>query len=530
MMELRPYQNDCVNAVLGDWDSGILRTLAVLPTGTGKTICFSAITAKEVSAGRRVLILAHRAELLDQAADKLNRSTGLRCAREKAEESCFGSWYRVTVGSVQSLCRPQRLEKFSDDYFGTIIIDEAHHALSTTYQTVLEHFPRARVLGVTATPERGDHRNLGSFFKHLAYEYTLPDAIKEGFLCKIKAQTIPLQIDISDVSIQSGDFAASQVGSALDPYLDQIAKVVAEVAQTRKTVVFLPLIATSQKFCRILTELGIKAAEVNGTSDDREEVLKDFDAGKYQVLCNSMLLTEGWDCPSVSCVVVLRPTKVRGLYCQMVGRGTRLAEGKEDLLILDFLWLTDRLDLCRPACLICKDEEVSQKMTKNLEESGAAVDLEEAEQKAESDTIAEREAKLAEQLARMRKRKAKLVDPLQYAFSIQSLELAEYQPELGDDMSAPDQKMIDALEQFGIFGDQIATQAEAKFLLSTLKERQFQGLARPKQIRQLEQRGFRNVGQWTFEQASAMIGRIAANNWKTPYYINPATYVPDEVI
>lgn len=525
-MELRPYQIEARDAVLSQWDLGQLRTLLVLPTGTGKTIVFSSIIETEVRSGRRVLVLAHRAELLQQAMDKLEKSTGLKASVEKAEETCLDKWYRVVVGSVQTLCREKRLAKFDPDYFDTIIIDEAHHALSTTYQTVLNHFPRARVLGVTATPERGDHRNLGSFFGSLAYEYTLPEAIKEGYLCKIKAQTIPLTLDIRDVSITSGDYALGQVGSALDPYLAQIATEIVQVCRQRKTVVFLPLIATSQKFTRMLQERGISAAEVNGDSDNREQILKDFDEGKYQVLCNSMLLTEGWDCPSVSCIVILRPTKVRGLYCQMVGRGTRLYPGKEDMLILDFLWLTERLDLCRPACLICKDEEVARKMTENLNTSGEVLDLEQAEAQAESDVVAEREQKLAEKLAAMRKRKRKLVDPLQYAISIQSMDLAEFQPDLGADMSSPTQKQIDALEKYGIFGDEISTAAEAQTIIDTLHSRTSQGLTTPKQIRCLERYGFKHVGTWHFDDAQSLIQRIAANNWKLPWDLKPAEYQP----
>ena len=525
MIELRPYQKESIEAVERQWDSGILQTLLVLPTGCGKTICFAKIIEDEVRAGRRVLVLAHRAELLEQASDKLEKTTGLKSALEKAESTSLGTWWRVVVGSVQTLCRPTRLEKFDPDYFGTIIVDEAHHALSQSYKTILDHFSGARVLGVTATPERGDHRNLGAYFKSIAYEYTLPKAIQEGYLCKIKAQTIPLDLDIRDVGIASGDYALSQVGHALDPYLAQIGEEIAQICRERKTVVFLPLVATSQKFCGILRNLGISAAEVNGDSEDRAEIIKDFDEGKYQVLCNSMLLTEGWDCPSVDCVLVLRPTKVRGLYAQMIGRGTRLFPGKKDLLLLDFLWMTERHDLCRPACLICKDEAVAAKMTELLEDGNPA-DIQEAAETAEKDVIAEREEKLAEQLRALRKRKAKLVDPLQYAYSIQSYALAEYQPDLGDDLTAPQKKTLEALEKFGIFGDEIQTQAEAKKILDTLYDRQNQGLARPKQIRQLEQRGFRNVGTWTFDQANHMISIIAANNWRTPWNINPATYIP----
>ena len=151
-MELRPYQEEARRAVEDQWLAGTRRTLLVLPTGTGKTIVFAKITEDMVRKGKHVLILAHRGELLDQAADKIKKATGLGCSVEKAEETCIGQWFHVTVGSVQSLQRPKRLEKFTPDYFDTIIIDEAHHAISPGYQTVLQHFDRANVLGVTATP------------------------------------------------------------------------------------------------------------------------------------------------------------------------------------------------------------------------------------------------------------------------------------------------------------------------------------------------------------------------------------------
>ena len=359
-MELRPYQQEARQAVTEKWNNGDKRTLLVLPTGCGKTIVFAKISEDCVRHGDRVLILAHRGELLDQAAEKIKKSTGLGCAVEKAEESCLGSWFRITVGSVQTLMRQSRLERFSQDYFNTIIIDEAHHCVSGSYQRILQYFSEAKVLGVTATPDRGDMKNLGSVFESLAYEYSLPQAIREGYLSPIKALTVPLKMDLTGVGIQSGDFKAGDLGTALDPYLEQIAVEMEKVCRDRKTVVFLPLVKTSQKFRDILNAHGFRAAEVNGESRDRNEILKQFDAGEYNALCNSMLLTEGWDCPSVDCIVVLRPTKVRSLYSQMVGRGTRLSPGKDHLLILDFLWHTERHELCHPANLICENPEVAQ--------------------------------------------------------------------------------------------------------------------------------------------------------------------------
>ena len=287
-MELRPYQEAARQAIFDQWDSGVNRTLLVLPTGCGKTIVFAKVAEDCVRDGKRVLILAHRGELLEQAADKIHKSTGLGCAVEKAEFSCAGSWFRIVVGSVQTLMREKRLAQFPVDYFDTIIIDEAHHCLSDSYQRVLGHFPDAKILGVTATPDRGDMRNMGDFFESLAYEYTLPKAIKEGYLTPIKALTLPLKLDLSGVGISAGDFKAGDLGTALDPYLHQIADEMCKYCVDRKTVVFLPLVKTSQKFKDILHQKGFRAAEVNGDSRDRAEVLDAFDRGDYNVLCNSM--------------------------------------------------------------------------------------------------------------------------------------------------------------------------------------------------------------------------------------------------
>ena len=467
---------------------------------------------------------------MEQAADKIGKATGLGCATEKAEQSCLGSWFRITVGSVQTLMREKRLGQFPQDYFNTIIIDEAHHCISDSYQKILKHFDSAHVLGVTATPDRGDMQNLGQVFDSLAYEYTLPKAIREGYLSPIKALTIPLQLDLSGVSMQSGDFKAGDIATALDPYLYQIADEMEKYCKDRKTVVFLPLVKTSQKFQEVLNEKGFRAAEVNGESKDRAEVLEAFDRGDYNVLCNSMLLTEGWDCPSVDCVIVLRPTKVRSLYSQMVGRGTRLCEGKDHLLLLDFLWHTERHELCHPADLICEKKEVARKMTENLEGSaGCPVDLEEAEKRASEDVIAEREESLAKQLAEMKNRKKKLVDPLQFEMSIQAEDLAGYVPAFGWEIAPPSDSQKRELEKRGILPDEIDNAGKAGKILDRLHKRQEEGLTTPKQIRCLEKYGFLHVGTWSFEAGKNMIDRIAAMGWRgAPPGVDPRTYVPEK--
>lgn len=525
--ELRPYQQRAKDKIHAEWGSGHRRTLLVLPTGTGKTIVFASVAADQVRAGERVLILAHRGELLEQAADKLQRSTGLVSAVEKAESSCLGSWYRVVVGSVQTLQRTARLERFPRDFFGTIIIDEAHHAITDGCRRILDYFECAKVLGVTATPDRGDMRSLGEVFDSLAYEYKLKEAIQDGYLCRIMAQTIPLQLDITSVGQSGGDYAVEELGTALDPYLEQIAAEMASRCAGRKTVVFLPLIRTSQKFRDLLNAKGFQAAEVNGQSADRKAVLADFAAGKYSVLCNSMLLTEGWDCPSVDCVVVLRPTKVRSLYSQMVGRGTRLSEGKTDLLLLDFLWMTDKHELCRPADLVCEDRAVSRQMTENLAQTGCPEDIEQAAVQASEDVVARREEALAKQLAEQRRKKAKLVDPLQYEMSIQAEDLSSYVPAFGWEAGPPSEEQTAALEKLGIQPDAVECAGKASLLLDRLRKRRDEGLTTPKQIRCLEKYGFEHVGTWSFDAAKHMIERIAAQGWRgVPKGVNPKTYTP----
>lgn len=524
-MNLRPYQEAAKNAVLGEWAAGRRKTVAVLPTGTGKTILFASIVEHQVrEAGRRALILAHRGELLNQAADKLKKITGIESSLEKADSHSLSSLFPVTVGSVQSMMQPKRLKMFPGDYYTDIIVDEAHHVLSDSYQRVLEHFPDANVLGVTATPDRGDKKNLGQYFDSQAYEYSMRDAIRDGYLVPIRAQMIPLALDINSVGVSNGDYAAGEIGDALEPYLEKIAEEMTRYCRGRKTVVFLPLIATSQKFCRMLNEAGMKACEVNGNSTDREEVIRDFENGKYEILCNSMLLTEGWDCPAVDCIVVLRPTKVRALYQQMVGRGMRLAPNKDHLLILDFLWMTERHDLCRPSSLVAKSAEIAEKMDEKLQKDDGVYDLIEEEEQAEKNVLEERERSLAEQLAQMRSRSGKLVDPIQYAFSIAAEDLINYEPTSAWEMGPATEKQLAYLEGKGIDRGCIKNMGMASLYISRLISRQNEGLATPKQIRALERRGYEHVGVWSFAEASKMIDLWAKNEWK-PWKI-PQSFVP----
>lgn len=204
----------------------------------------------------------------------------------------------------------------------------------------------------------------------------------------------------------------------------------------------------------------------------------------------------------------------------------RLSPGKDHLLLLDFLWMTERHDLCRPSALVSKDAAIAKKMDEKLAKDDAVYDLIEAEEEAERDVVSEREAALARELAEMRKRKAKLVDPLQYAYSIAAEDLANYVPSFAWEMGPATENQLSFLEKRGILPDTVENIGKAKLLIDKLISRQDAGLSTPKQIRLLERYGFYHVGEWLFDDASKMISRIAANNWFVPRGIKPAEYRP----
>lgn len=519
-----------------DGDNRYLLDDFTITHNCGKTIVFSNLAAREVRRGGRVLILAHRGELLDQAIDKLYKATGIRAGLEKAEQTSDVTLdempYTVVVGSVQSMKSERRLARFKPNEFSLIVIDECHHALTGTYRAVIDHFPKARLLGVTATPDRGDLRSLSEVFQTISFEYSIIEAIKDGYLSPIHAQTIPLRIDLRGVAKQAGDYQAAGLGAALAPYLHQICREIKQRCADRKTIVFTPLISISREMLTIFKEEGIaEVREVNGDSADRAETLEWFaSAPKGCVLLNSMLLTEGYDEPSVDCIVVLRATKVRSLWTQMVGRGTRLSPetGKKNLLLLDFLWLTATHDLCHPACLLSEDPNVCEEITRKTEKkTGADEDLEispELVAEVESEFTKKCKDTLAKRLEAQSHKKGKLFDALQYAALTGATDLANVPTTLQED-DRPTLEQVDRLEKLGFACP--GSKAGAEKLLNAYQQRVDNGLSTHKQIKFLTSRGFQDVKYWTLRDAEKMIRRIAAVGWnRLPAGVDPATYVP----
>lgn len=391
-MNLRPYQVEAIDAVDEGWWHHRTQ-LIVLPTGAGKTVVFSTIAAQNIG---KTLILVHREELLQQAADKLHAVTGIVAGIERGRHR-GGSGCEVVISTIQSMDR--RMKRFLPDEFSLIICDEAHHILAAQWRRVLAHFSGcAKVLGVTATPDRGDKKGLGEFFESIAYEASLKDLIEMGYLSRIRAMRLDLGVDISRISSRFGDLCDDEVANALLPVLRGLAKSITRVASERKTLLFLPRIDISQKLSEMLAEEGIESRHVSGVSDDRKEILKWYASPGPKALCNSMLLTEGYDEPSIDAICCLRPTKSRALYSQIVGRGTRPYPGKDHLLIIDPLWVGEKHALVKAASLA--GENVNPDKVANLMYLGE--ELFQAVESEKADTAAE---KLKEELARIAKGK-----------------------------------------------------------------------------------------------------------------------------
>jgi len=492
-MGLRAYQRKAVDLTLAGFEQ-FTKQLLVAATGAGKTQIFCE-TIRLHQPGRS-LVLCHREELIGQAAKRLE-SFGIPAEIEMSDSRASLAAPAV-VGSVQSLMGNARLSRWPRDHFDLVVADEAHRAMSDSWQKVLRHFDgNARVLGVSATPERSDKRHLGNYFQNIPYEIGLLDLVNQGWLAPIKVKTMPLGMDLSGVRTTHGDFSADDLGHALEPYLEQIADVLVE-HRHRKTLVFLPLIAVSKRFAQICRDRGLLAEHVDGQSNDRQEVLGRFKRDETRVLCNAMLLTEGYDEPSIDCVVCLRPTKVRALYSQIIGRGTRIWPGKDHLLVLDFLWQAEEHSLMRPANLIAEDEADAKALTEKL---GGEGDLEEAREKVNAD----RTKSLTERLRANRTRRSSVLDPLELAVSLNEAALADYAPTMQWQAGAPTAKQLDVLANFGLDTMGVLTKGHASLILDRLITRRKLGLATPKQVRVMRRHGHPRPETATFEEAKAFL-------------------------
>lgn len=371
-LEPRTYQQQAIDGIMAEFDAGKQRTLAVMPTGAGKTVVAAHVANRLLPRGR-VMVLAHRDELIRQAVDKFSTVTDHMPAIEKGDErtdedSMHGA-PQVVVSSFQTQNsgddKWRRMQKFFPKDFAFLWVDEAHHACADSFRRVIDYYangnPDLKILGVTATADRSDGEKLGRVFQSVAFEYGLPDIIRDGYLVPIRQRSVTIDgLDFSKVRTTAGDLNAADLEAAMmfEKPLHGIVHAMIEVAcglpqgtlhefkdeedrgdrlaslmagkAIRRSLVFTVTVAHAQRTAEIINRwIPGAAASVDGEMpiDDRRRTLKDYSRGKIHFLTNCMVASEGFDDPGVEIVVMARPTKSRALYVQQAGRGTRpLAE------------------------------------------------------------------------------------------------------------------------------------------------------------------------------------------------------------
>lgn len=533
---LRQYQLDAVAAIreeLADKRS----TLAVMATGTGKTQ-----VASEVIRGwqGRCLFVAHREELIAQAVRRIEQFTGATPDIERGEAKANRRGARNIVASVQSISRSGRLDSFDPDEFSLIVVDEVHHATANSYRRVLDYFASAKVLGLTATPDRLDGEALGSVCDSVAYKYDILEATADGWLAPIRIKQVEVAgLDFSKVHTLAGDFNQGELDTimATEEALHSIAKPTFDLAGDRKTIVFTTSVQNAKRLAEILDRYAgsKKAMSVDGGTDpvERKEALAAFAAGRFQFFVNVGIATEGYDEPGIACVSMGRPTKSRALYCQMLGRGTRGGRnfpiaGKDDCLVLDFVGNSGRHDIVCAADILggnLSDRELDQ-AKKWIDNSDEPLTVEEAMQRAresEERKRLEAEAKALTTQAERDKRKgivaevryvARISDPF-VAFNVKRDYLAE---KYGFDRAT--ERQIEGLQKWlGKNAKDLPpnlSRHEASRMLKAFADRRASGMdATYSQLKALAKFGI-DGKQLSFARASQTIDAIAKNGWRVP--------------
>ena len=405
-LTLRPYQEEALERVRARELEGIRSQLGVAATGLGKTVIFCALAERM---GLRTLILAHRDELIAQALGKVREVwpevPSLGAVQGPRNEAAA----QVVVASVQTLARPNRLARLCPPHsgalspsgglldggdgwaepFGLVVVDEAHHTAAVTYRRILEHLGAGQedgplLLGVTATPDRGDGKGLDDLFSEIAFSYDILWGIRSGYLCDLRGKAIRLaDLDVGSIAVSRGDYQVGDAGDALVEAgaPDAIAEAWLAHARGRRTLVFTPTVETAQLTTAAFAHRGVAAASVSGdmAMEERRLTLKRFASGELDVVVNCMVLTEGYDNPRVDCIIVARPTTSRALYTQMVGRGTRRHPDKADCLVLDVVGAADEHSLVTIPSLF----GVERRFRERLESGEGTVSREVAEYEAE---------------------------------------------------------------------------------------------------------------------------------------------------
>ena len=538
-MKMRPYQEGAIAGAFKVWEENA-SALIVLPTGLGKTVVFSEIVRRFQPA--RSMVIAHREELIFQAAEKIKRVTGLDGGVEMGEYTAgfFGNMPPYVVSTVQTQCSGGdgggRMTKFLPEDFGLVVIDEAHHATASTYRRVIDYYrqnPKCKILGVTATPDRADEEALGQVFDAVAYDYQILDAINQGWLVPVQQQMVTVEsMDFSNIKTTAGDLNQGELAEVMEEEdnLQRVAVPTVEICGDKRAIVFATTVKQAERLCEIINRYRPdKAVWLCGKTDKerRRKMLADFKAGVVQFVVNVGVLTEGFDDSGVEVIVMARPTKSRALYAQMAGRGTRPHDSIAHLLgnvETDAERCAMIRDSVKPACLIVDfcgnagrhklvtsadilggniSDEVVEAVAREARESGKPVDMADALKK-EQQLADERRRAEAARRAALKSRAAFMltdIDP----FNEWDLTPAKERGWDRHKRFTDKQKMV-LMQRIGVDADTIPY-GQGKQLLDEYFRRLQNGYASLKQTKCLKRWGVRAPVR--FDEAKRMIDRRA---------------------
>ncbi len=522
-VSLRDYQIEYVDGVSSEWAEGRDKVLVTAPTGAGKTTLMGAIISKEVDNGGKVLVVTDRKKLTKQFAHRTEEDFGIPCGIEMSSSSHGGE--DVVCCTVQTITNRINQGKFHPEQFTLLAFDEAHLSLAAGFQSVAKHFDKARIVGLTATPRRGDKKDLLKFYDSMVEKRTLSQLIAEGHLAPLTIRNIPISIRLETQG--KGDFDDDEINHAIEPYLESCADAMVSEGRERCCLSFLPLIVTSKKFTDMLNDRGMKTEHVDGTMDESqiESAIKRLEMGKTQCLSCSQILGVGVDIKPVSLICNLRPTRSWTMFVQFCGRGTRthdpIKDGpkgttwplKRDCILLDPLWLTtDHNLLMRPSVLVADNDDDQKEIDKALKKNGGGGLME-----AKSNATEEREARLKERLTAMQKRKERTVDAMEFFTRMHMPHMADWEPMSRHDMNPVTDRQRETLEKNGFAMESVKGLGHASAIIDVLsKERWKKDMATMKQVKFCIGLGAEEEAAWrfSFKEASEFINL----NYKKPSY------------
>jgi superfamily II DNA or RNA helicase len=548
-MKLRDYQQEAYDNTIKTLETAD-SAICVMATGLGKTVFASHIVDHFIKSGR-VMFAAHREELIFQGQEKMEAVTGHRADIEMGEHWATNGFLKspIVVTTIQSQIAGReeaRMERFTPNDFSLLLIDEAHHAISSSYKKVIDYYkqnPNLKVLGLTATPDRHDGLAMGQVFKEVAYEYNIRDGIDDGWLVPIEQQSVFVDsLDYSGVKSQAGDLNGKELAQVLEfeENLHAIADPTVRLTGDKKTLIFAGSVIQAERMTEIINRHKPGSARyVTGKTpkEVRRDMFKDYAEQRFQYLLNVGVATEGFDDPGIRCVVLARPTKSRSLFVQMVGRGTRPLGGlvdqwddaverrdaiskseKPSVEIIDFVGNAGRHKLITTADILGGnyEDEVVELAAKNAAEKSArtgkpadiATELQQAEREYARRRREEEEALWRNKVKLRARFSTAKINPFD-VLDVNPCQIHSWHKD-----KPPTKKQIDWLKAKGV--DVAGMNFDhARQTIDELYRRQQEGKPTYKQTKQLYKRGI-DTTKITFEQASKMMGELANNRWQTP--------------